>query len=53
MINDLPRKFKFPIIKGNNRAGLTLTNDSKILFMSAGVRKSKTRTIRGLIKSLT
>lgn len=42
MINDLPKNLKFPAIKGNNRAGLTLANDSKVLFMSAGVRKSKT-----------
>jgi hypothetical protein len=42
MINDLPKSLKFPSVKGNNRAGLTLTNDSKMLFMSAGVRKSKT-----------
>lgn len=42
MINDLPKSLKFPAIKGNNRAGLTLANDSKVLFMSAGVRKSKT-----------
>lgn len=42
MINDLPASLKFPPIKGDNRTGLTLKNDSKILFMSAGVRKSKT-----------
>lgn len=42
MINDLPASLRFPAIKGNNRAGLTLKNDSKVLFMSAGVRKSKT-----------
>jgi len=42
MINDLPKSLKFPSIKANNRAGLTLSNDSKVLFMSAGVRKSKT-----------
>src|SRR5262245_44002077 len=42
MINKLPKTLKFPFIKGNNRAGLTLANDSKVLFMSAGVRKSKT-----------
>lgn len=41
MINDLPRSLKFPGIKSNNRAGLTLQGDSKVLFMSAGVRKSK------------
>jgi hypothetical protein len=42
MINDLPRSLKFPAIKGNNRTSLTLSNDSKVLFMSAGTRKSKT-----------
>jgi hypothetical protein len=42
MIDDLPSTLKFPAIKGNNRAGLTLSNNSKILFMSAGVRQSKT-----------
>ena len=42
MINDLPKSLKFPAISGNNRAGLTLSNNSKVLFMSAGVRKSKT-----------
>lgn len=53
MINDLPRRFKFPIIKGNNRAGLTLNNDSKVLFMSAGVRKSKTSGTLGRSVGLT
>lgn len=42
MIKDLPASLQFPSIKGNNRTGLTLRNDSKVLFMSAGVRKSKT-----------
>ena len=42
MINDLPSNLRFPAISSNNRAGLTLDNDSKILFMSAGVKKSKT-----------
>ncbi len=41
MINDLPKTLKFPKIKTNNRAGLTLDNNSGVLFMSAGVRKSK------------
>lgn len=41
MINDLPKSLKFPKIKTNNRVGLTLFNESKVLFMSAGVRKSK------------
>lgn len=42
MINDLPPSLKFPRIAADNRAGLTLANDSKLLFMSAGVRKTKT-----------
>jgi|HubBroStandDraft_4_1064222.scaffolds.fasta_scaffold00027_77 hypothetical protein len=42
MIEDLPKTLKFPGIKGNNRSGLTLDNDAKVLFMSAGVKKTKT-----------
>src|SRR4029077_7329458 len=41
MINDLPKTLKFPKIKTNNRAGLTLYNNSGVLFMSAGGPKSK------------
>ena len=41
MINDLPRGLRFPPITMDNRAGLTLKNDSKVLFMSAGVRRTK------------
>ena len=41
MIEDLPATLKFPDIKSSNRAGLTLRNESKILFMSAGVSKKK------------
>lgn len=53
MINDLPSSLKFPAISGNNRAGLTLANDSKVLFMSAGVRKSKTSGTLGRSVGLT
>lgn len=53
MINDLPKALKFPPITGNNRTGLTLQNDSKILFMSAGVRKSKTSGTLGRSVGLT
>jgi hypothetical protein len=42
MINDLPRSLRFPMIVGDNRSGLTLENDSKVLFMAAGVSKRKT-----------
>ena len=42
MINGLPRSLKFPIITADNRSGVTFANDSKILFLSAGVKKTKT-----------
>jgi hypothetical protein len=44
MIRDLPPSLKFPKVRGTgegNREGLTLVNASKILFKSAGVKKSK------------
>lgn len=43
MIKALPTRLKFPKVKGageGNREGLSLDNNSKILFMSAGVKKS-------------
>ena len=44
MIADLPPALKFPAIRkgGDNRDGLTLINNSKILFKSAGIKKTKT-----------
>jgi hypothetical protein len=53
MIEDLPATLKFPNIKSNNRAGLTLSNDSKVLFMSAGVKKSKSSGTLGRSVGLT
>jgi hypothetical protein len=42
MIGDLPPTLGFPAIKRDNvRLGTTLANDSKLLFMSAGVKKTK------------
>jgi|SRR5579872_887421 len=41
MIENLPPHIKFPRIKSNNRDGLTLENDSTILFMAAGVKQTK------------
>jgi hypothetical protein len=43
MIADLPATLKFPAVKkgGDNRDGLTLVNNSKILFKSAGIKKTK------------
>lgn len=53
MIKDLPKSLKFPAIKGDNRVGLSLANDSEVLFMSAGVRKSKTSGTLGRSVGLT
>jgi len=44
MIRNLPASLKFPKVRGTgegNREGLTLENDSRILFKSAGVKASK------------
>lgn len=41
MIEDLPPDLEFPPIKQNNRTGLSLENNSKVLFMAAGVSKRK------------
>lgn len=42
IIKALPPKLKFPSIAKDNRDGLTLANNSKILFKSAGIKKTKT-----------
>lgn len=42
IINGLPRSLKFPTIASDNRSGIALANNSKILFLSAGVKKTKT-----------
>lgn len=47
MIKDLPGTLKFPGIAANNRVGLTLANQSQILFMSAGTRRTKSSGILG------
>lgn len=42
IIKALPDRLKFPGIAKDNRDGLTLANSSKILFKSAGIKKTKT-----------
>ena len=42
IIEGLPRTLHFPGIDQDNRSGITLKNNSKILFLSAGVKKTKT-----------
>jgi hypothetical protein len=41
IIRALPASLKFPGIDKDNRDGLTLANASKILFKSAGIKKTK------------
>lgn len=41
MIENLPAHIKFPRVKSKNRYGITLENGSKLNFLSAGNRKSK------------
>jgi len=53
MLGELPARLKFPVIKRDNREGLILSNDSKISFMSAGVKRSKTSGTLGRSKGLS
>lgn len=41
VIAELPQKLKFPVVKKNNRYGVELANKAEIIFLAAGVRKSK------------
>lgn len=47
MIYELPASLKFPAVASSNRAGLSLENNSKVLFMSAGTQKRKTSGVLG------
>jgi hypothetical protein len=42
MIANIPDRLKFPKVKTKNRYGIILDNGSKIQFMSAGIRNSRT-----------
>lgn len=53
MIKDLPGSLKFPTVKKDNREGLLLANDSKILFMSAGVKETSSSGTLGRSVGLT
>lgn len=57
MIHDLPNSLKFPKPQGamgrGNRDALTLSNDSRMLFMSAGVKRSKSSGTLGRSSGLT
>lgn len=56
MIHDLPPSLKFPAVRGTgrgNRDSLQLMNDSTTLFMSAGVKKSKSSGTLGRSEGIT
>lgn len=56
MITDLPATLRFPQIRGTgrgNRDSMTLVNDSTVLFMSAGVKQSKSSGTLGRSEGLS
>lgn len=53
VIKALPKSLKFPGIAKNNRTGIILDNNSEVLFMSAGVRRSKSSGTLGRSMALT
>lgn len=56
MVRNLPASLKFPKVKGTgagNRDSFELVNDSAMLFMSAGVKKSKSSGTLGRSEGIT
>ncbi len=56
LIKNLPPALKFPMVTGTgsgNRESLTLANESTMLFMSAGVKESKSSGTLGRSEGLT
>ncbi len=53
VIDNLPPHLKFPKVVKDNREGMILANESSILFMSAGVRQSKSSGTLGRSTDLT
>ena len=56
MVQNLPGSLKFPKVKGTgagNRDSFELVNDSSMIFMSAGVKKSKSSGTLGRSEGLT
>lgn len=47
VFNSLPDSFGFPRIQQDNRDGFILTNQSVLMFMSAGVRESRSSGVLG------
>ena len=53
VIDNLPASLKFPKAVKDNREGIILANESSLLFMSAGVRESKSSGTLGRSTDLT
>lgn len=57
LINNLPGSLRFPQVQGStgrgNRDSLALSNESQMLFMAAGVKKSKSSGTLGRSEGLT
>jgi hypothetical protein len=52
IVNKLPKSYKFPRIKSDNRDGLSLENDSQLIFMSAGIRETSSSGVLGRSEGL-
>jgi hypothetical protein len=52
LIDNLPANYKFPRVVADNRDGLTLENQSQLLFMSAGVRETSSSGTLGRASGL-
>ena len=47
MLERFPEEFRFPRVLGNNRYSITLSNKSRVNFVSAGVKESKSSQTLG------
>lgn len=47
MMRMLPESLKFPAIEDDNRYGMRLSNNSRLRFMSAGIRNSRSSGVLG------
>lgn len=52
LIDNLPANYKFPKVVANNRDGLGLSNQSRLIFMSAGVRETSSSGTLGRSEGL-
>ena len=52
IIKHLPKSYAFPRVIGDNREGLLLENDSRLIFMSAGIRQTSSSGVLGRSEGL-